>query len=232
MIPPLLTSPPGLETLSGNLDPKFESTLGITDPRDFVVFTRKSSEGKFSTWSSTVATQSRTFSLNAGAVRTASLEEPFGSTGDIELIMNGELNSLLTQMVSDIEEVLVLEPQTGLSVSSTLHGETVSNLEVLKGTVSPGGSVQVTFAGASGATAQAQANADGEWEVSLSGLSAGDYNVKISDSGEVLGMSIEVVVDILPDTALKDLLPLIIGVFLISLGIGSVYVTRSDRKKL
>ena len=229
-IPPLLSSPPGIDTLTGSVDPEFDTTIGLEDVRDFLITARKKEGSSFSTWISTVPAANQGWNLNVAATRSQDLSEVFDSYDSIELNVNGELNSEGTTSVTSTDDDIDFTPGPGLSIIGVEHEDEISVLEPIQGSSSPSSTIAVTFTGEQDLSKTATSDTNGEWDLALSDIkSSGEYDLTLTSSGEVLGLSLTLQLEELPDTAFKDYWLLIIGTLFLLMGMGSIYYARESR---
>lgn len=229
-IPKLLSSPPSLKVVTGTVEPEFESTIGLPESRDFLIVGRLSNAGENSSWVSTVPAANKGWNLNTAQARSQELDEYFATTGSqTNLELYGAFNSAQTTSLTS-EESYDFAPGVGLSVSSFNHNEEISVLEPITGTAEPGKTVVLTFSGPESKTVTTIADANGEWEASISTIEAsGEYDIVVQSESSVLGLSADVTLEALPDTAIRDVLPYIPSVALIITGIGIIYWVKQSK---
>ena len=232
-IPKLLSSPPTLGVVSGTVAPEFESTIGLPDPRDFLIVGRLSKDGENSSWVTTVPAVNKGWNLNTASARTQALDAYF-STADAQtsLELFGAFNSTQVTTLTTEESYDFGPDEPGLAVTSFNHAETISVLEPISGTAAPGATVALTFDGPESKTVTTTADSNGEWEATISDIEAsGEYDILVQSGSSVLGLSAEVTLEALPDTAIKDLFPYVPGVVLMLSGIGIIYWVKQARLK-
>ncbi len=225
--PESLNSPPSPSVLNGNLDLLSGSRLS-TNLRDYIIFTKVVDDNNNSSiYISTVpAYNSNGWSLSIGSALGYDLNSIISfSKANINVL--GEYNSSNSKEILSISDVVNLRLVPGLTVLSPEIGEKYSTLNKIYGTANPNTTVSIKL---NNNNFSAIADNYGDWEIPVTDIAQGYYNLDVSDSSSVLGLSFSVNLSQLPITSIKkgDLL-ILAGFIILGLGIYSVFYVRKNK---
>ena len=227
VVPEILSSPPSPSAINGKLDYLSSSRLSSTH-RDFIIYGKvKNDQGGLSTYVSTVpAYNSNGWTLSVGQARNSALNDVVDFES-IDIFVLGEYNSLGQETNDNVEEVSEVTVSPGLSLDILRHNMEIASISGLAGTAFPSSDVTVSI---DGTTFTTSSDTKGEWEVSINGLASGDHKIEINNNSQVLGMSVNINLDVLPNTGLSsDVVLTIIGFGFIFCGFVIVYYARKKR---
>ncbi len=218
--PAILDSPPTPQAILGELDYLSGSVLS-NQKRDYIIYGKVSDQQSTSSiFVSTVpAFNSNGWSLSIGGARNADLSKAISSPSSVELYVIGEFNSRAQKSITISEDPIEVSIQPGLSVINIGHDEVYPSLDKISGTANASSNINLQIGSFS---TSATSDAAGNWTINLSDLSRGKYVLSSSSSGEVLGLSFQINLAGLPETAFglsSSTIYLIIGFALLTFGI-------------
>lgn len=227
-MPPITDSPPSPGSVQGNVNRNFEQISEVNN-RDLLITGRYfDSETQKSTWVSAVpsSTSSTNWSLDYTSILDLTLDDFFNaSNSNFDIELHSEYNGFTSTSITDNTDVVSLEVDTGLAVTSTEHNSRLTEVDELIGTAPPNSSVNIEI---NNQSFSATSDSIGRWNINFGTLTKGNYSVSSTSSDEVLGLSFTVAVDgdiptpaPLPDTSLDttNIIPLSTAAFLLFGGI-------------